>query len=162
MGRFCHEYAKIPFLINGVTEESYWTNQRFPRRYKSWGENWMESPEFQAKCCIICGENITLADRIFSAGTRLGQSLPDGSRKAYMWTPKRFYSEGLCCSQPCSNELEQMTRDLQYPVFDRDKLLSLIRDFRISLGLEEGDTPTTFKPWDLILKQEALILTSDF
>ena len=118
----------------------------------------MESPEFQAKSCVICGENITLADRIFSAGTHFisgeGQRgrppSPDGPRKAYIWTPKRFFSEGVCCSQHCSNELEQMSRELRYPVFDRDKLLSLIRDFRISLGLEEGDTPTTFKPWDLI------------
>ena len=48
------------------------------------------------------------------------------------------------------NELEQMTRRLTlWPEFDRDKLLSLIRDFRIS-RIEEGNTPTTFKPWDLI------------
>ena len=69
MGRFQNEHAKIAYLINGVTEESYWTNQRIAHKYKTWGENWMESPEFQAKSCVICGENITLADRIFSAGT---------------------------------------------------------------------------------------------
>ena len=141
MASFLNKHKKIPFLVNGITNESYWTNERTEGRYKSWGKDWKENAEFQCKTCVVCGETKLLADMYF-ASTRTSK---------FGDTPLYFFRGMTCGEQPCMNELEQMTRRLTgFPEFDRDKLLSLIRDFRISLGLEEGDTPTTFKPWDLI------------
>ena len=145
MASFTNAHKKIPFLVNGVTNESYWTNERTEGKYKTWGNNWKESAEFQCKTCVVCGETTLLADRCFVA-----KQNRTGNLSLYGDTPLRFF-RGMTCSIKCSIELQQMTRRLtQYPEFDRDKLLSLIRDFRVSLGLRKGDTPTTFKPWDLI------------
>jgi len=139
MASFLNEHKKIPFLVNGITNESYWTNERTEGKYKTWGKNWKESAEFQCKTCVVCGNTTLLADKYFTTSiTKFGNS------------PLSFL-KGMSCSEKCKNELEQMTRRLTlWPEFDRDKLLSLIRDFRISLGLRKGNTLTTFKPWDLI------------
>ena len=138
MSSFVKEHKKIPFLVNGITNESYWTNERTKGNYKTWGKDWKESAEFQSKTCVVCGNTTLLADKCFTTSiTKYGNS-------------PTFFLKGMTCSEKCKNELEQMSRRLKWPEFDRDKLLSLIRDFRVSLGLEEGDTPTTFKPWDLI------------
>ena len=138
MASFLNEHKKIPFLVNGITNESYWTNQRGAGKYKSWGMDWKENAEFQCKTCVVCGETTLLADRCFTT-----------TQTKFSFTPSVFL-KGMTCSEKCKNELEQMSRRLKWPEFDRDKLLSLIRDFRISLGLRKGDTLTTFKPWDLI------------
>ena len=139
MASFLNEHKKIPFLVNGITNESYWTNERTEGKYKTWGKDWKESAEFQSKTCVVCGNTTLLADKCLTTSiTKFGNS------------PLTFL-KGMSCSEKCKNELEQMTRRLTlWPEFDRDKLLSLIRDFRISLGLRKGNTPTTFKPWDLI------------
>ena len=128
------------FLIQGIVDNELLSMdmRRSPLR-----DTWNELPLLQSKTCVICDETILLADWVSK-----------NEWKSHI-TPKTWVKSPTCGETTCSNALEQMTKELTwYPVFDQDLLLSLIGDFRASLGLEESDTPTTFKPWDLIKMTE--------
>jgi hypothetical protein len=127
------------FLIQGLIDSDYALDgRRNPTRGM-----WMEDPVLQSKTCVICHKPVLLADWLVTQSHRA--------------SPKNFV-HGMTCStegdKTCANTLEQMSRKSRYPELDQDLILSLLRDFRVSLGLEEGDTPTTFKPWDLIKMTE--------
>ena len=66
MSSFVGEHKKIPFLVNGITNELYWSNERGAGKYKAWGKNWKERAEFQCKTCVVCGESMLLADKCLS------------------------------------------------------------------------------------------------